>query len=84
MLWEFMINCDNLKNVVVSSQRDNFCVCYRQRNDKKRESIQGYLYGSLFCACECDNSREYKNKYLVCSRICMYLSNYQRRNQVHQ
>lgn len=24
MLWEFMISCDNLKNVVVSTQRDNF------------------------------------------------------------
>lgn len=48
MLWEFMINCDNLKNVVVSTPRDNYLerdntVGYRSPKDLGFPGISFYI-----------------------------------------
>lgn len=41
MLWEFMISCDNLKNVVVSTQRDNY---KEHQNPWKSSIFKGFIY----------------------------------------
>lgn len=41
MLWEFMISCDNLKNVVVSTQRDNSNEYHKRANFPENIEFSG-------------------------------------------
>lgn len=42
MLWEFMISCDNLKNVVVSTQRDNSTEYRKRATDPENPVFSGF------------------------------------------
>lgn len=55
MLWEFVISCDNLINVVISTQRDNkffFAKELQERRYQEKPIFQGLqkLWNAVKCA----------------------------------
>mgnify|MGYP007087602162 CR=1 FL=1 len=55
MLWEFVISCDNLINVVISTQRDNkffFAKELQERRYQEKPIFQGLqkLWNAVRCA----------------------------------
>lgn len=50
MLWEFVISWDNLKNVVISSQRDNYASQSRTYQDVSEQytTLQDFCPGVFF------------------------------------